>query len=90
LTDVIPSQDIAAVIDEVEPCIQRAKEEAHAANDPIPKHAVMIPGVVGKSPTMAKVAEFVVIDKVRTMVLQEKRPLHLGRTGQTSSLLDRR
>ncbi|KAM3509786.1 hypothetical protein MY11210_006189 [Beauveria gryllotalpidicola] len=72
LTDVVSSQDIAAVNDEIEPYIQQARNKTHAAYDLIPKQTVMIPGVVGKSPTMAKIAEFEVIDKLRTSVLQKK------------------
>lgn len=72
LTDLISNQDIAAVNDEVEPYIQRAKAESHAAYDLAPKQTVMVPGVVGKSPTMAKIAEFDVIDALRRLTLQKK------------------
>ncbi|KAK2839263.1 Dioxygenase swnH1 [Arthroderma sp. PD_2] len=72
LTDLVSSQGIAAVNDELEPYIQKAKAETHAAYDLIPKQTVMVPGVVGKSPTMAKIAEFEVIDKLRTLILQKK------------------
>ncbi|QKX58566.1 uncharacterized protein TRUGW13939_05691 [Talaromyces rugulosus] len=72
LTDVVSSQDIAAIEDELEPYIQKAKAEPHAAYDLVPKQTTMIPGVVGKSPTMAKIAEFEIIDRVRTSVLQKK------------------
>ena len=72
LTDLVSSQDIAAVNDELEPYIQKAKAEAHAAYDLAPKQTVMVPGVVGKSPTMVKIAEFEVIDRLRTLALQRK------------------
>lgn len=72
LTDLVSSQDIAAVNDEVEPYIQKAKAETHDAYDLIPKQTTMVPGVVGKSPTMAKIAEFEAIDKLRTAILQKK------------------
>ena len=72
LTDLVSSQDIAAVNDELEPYIEKAKAETHAAYDLAPKQTVMVPGVVGKSPTMAKIAEFEVIDKLRTLTLQKK------------------
>ena len=72
LTDLVSSQDIAAVNNEVEPYIQKAKVETHAAYDLVPSQTVMVPGVVGKSPTMAKIAEFDVIDRLRTSTLQKK------------------
>ena len=72
LTDLVSSQDIATVDDEVEPYVQKAKAETHSAYDLVPGQTVMVPGVVGKSPTMAKIAEFKVIDKLRTLTLQKK------------------
>ncbi|KAF2965359.1 hypothetical protein GQX73_g8238 [Xylaria multiplex] len=72
LTDLVSSQDIAAVNDEVEPYIQKAKAETHAAYSLIPKQTIVVPGVVGKSPTMARIAEFSVIDQLRTLILQRK------------------
>lgn len=74
LTDLVSSQEISAVNDELNPYIEteNAKTETHAAYDLVPKETVMIPGVVGKSPTMAKIAEFEVIEKLRTTVLQKK------------------
>ena len=72
LTDLVSSQDIAAVNDELEPYIQKAKAETHAAYDLVPNTTVMVPGVVGKSPTMARIAELEVIDKLRTLTLQKK------------------
>ena len=72
LTDLVSSHDIAAVNDEVEPYIQKAKAETHAAYDLIPNQTTVVAGVVGKSPTMANIAELEVIDKLRTLVLQKK------------------
>ena len=72
LTDLVSNQDIAAVNNELEPYVQKAKGETHAAYDLIPSQTVMVSGVVGKSPTMAKIAEFEVIDKLRTLILQKK------------------
>ncbi|KAI2623008.1 hypothetical protein GGS26DRAFT_566874 [Hypomontagnella submonticulosa] len=72
LADLVSSQDIAAVNAELEPYIQKAKAETHAAYSLIPEQTVMVPGVVGKSPTMAKIAEFEVIDQLRTLVLQRR------------------
>ncbi|ORY11780.1 hypothetical protein BCR34DRAFT_483529 [Clohesyomyces aquaticus] len=72
LTNLVSSQDIAAVNDEVEPYIQRARAETHAAYDLVPRQTIMVPGVVGKSTTMVKIAEFEVIDRLRTLVLQKK------------------
>ncbi|KAI4274908.1 MAG: hypothetical protein L6R38_006017 [Xanthoria sp. 2 TBL-2021] len=72
LTDLVSSQDIAAVNDELEPYVQKAKADTHAAYDLVPNQTVMVPGVVGKSPTMAKIAEFEVIDELRTVTLQKK------------------
>ena len=72
LTGLISSQDIAAVNDEIEPWVRKARAETHQAYDLIPKQTVMVPGVVGKSPTMAKIAEFAVIDALRTAILEKK------------------
>ena len=72
LTDLVSDLDVAAVNDEIEPYIQKAKAETHAAYDLVPSQTVMVPGVVGKSPTMAKIAEFEVIDRLRTLILQKK------------------
>lgn len=72
LTDLVSHQDIAAVNNELEPHIQEAKAENHAAYDLAPQQTIMVPGVVGKSPTMVKIAEFEVIDKLRTLVLAKK------------------
>ncbi len=72
LTDLVSPQDISAVNAEVEPYIQKAKAETHDAYDLCPQQTIMVPGVVGKSPTMAKIAEFSVIDKLRTLTLAKK------------------
>ncbi|KAI1818260.1 phytanoyl-CoA dioxygenase [Poronia punctata] len=72
LTDLISAQEVAAINEEIEPYIQKAKAETHDAYDLVPKQTVMVPGVVGKSPTMARIAEFEVIDQLRTLVLQKK------------------
>lgn len=72
LTDVVSNQDVAAINAELEPYIQKAKAERHAAYDLVPKQTTMVPGVVGKSPRMAKIAECEVIDQLRTAVLQKK------------------
>lgn len=72
LTDLVSSPDVAAVNDELETYIQKAKAETHAAYDLVPNQTVMVPGVVGKSPTMAKIAELEVIDQLRTLTLQRK------------------
>nr|AQV04219.1 SwnH1 [Chaetothyriaceae sp.] len=72
LTDLVSSQDVAAINEEVEPYIQKAKADDHDAYDLCPKQTIMVPGVVGKSPTMARIAEFEVIDKLRTLVLSKK------------------
>nr|POE90202.1 dioxygenase trt7 [Quercus suber] len=72
LTGLVSAQDIAAVNNEIEPYVEKARAETHQAYDLIPKQTIMVPGVVGKSPTMAKIAEFEVIDALRTLVLQKR------------------
>lgn len=73
LTDLVSRQDIAAVNHGLEPYIQKAKvEDTHAAYDLVPNQTVMVSGVVGKSPTMARIAEFEVINRLRTLTLQKK------------------
>ncbi|KID96322.1 phytanoyl-CoA dioxygenase, partial [Metarhizium majus ARSEF 297] len=72
LVDLVSPQDVAAINAEIEPYIQKARAESHEAYDLIPKQTIMVPGVVGKSPTMARMAELDVIDTLRTRVLQRK------------------
>lgn len=72
LTGLVSNQDITAVNNEIEPHVQNARAETHNAYDLIPKQTVMVPGVVGKSPTMAKIAENEVIEALRTSVLKRK------------------
>lgn len=72
LTGLVTSQDVAAVNDELEPYVRKAQAENHNSYDLIPKQTTMVPGVVGKSPTMAKIAEFKVIDRLRTSVLRRQ------------------
>ncbi|KAF2430776.1 hypothetical protein EJ08DRAFT_696989 [Tothia fuscella] len=72
LTDLVSSQEVVAVNDEMEPYIHKAKSETHQAYDLIPKQTTMVPGVVGKSPTMAKIAEFEVIAALTAAILEKK------------------
>lgn len=72
LKNLVSSHDIAAVNNEIEPYIQKARAETHAAYDLVPKQTIMVPGVVGKSPTMLKIAEFEVVDQLRTLLMQKK------------------
>jgi ectoine hydroxylase-related dioxygenase (phytanoyl-CoA dioxygenase family) len=72
LTDLISSQDVASINDEMEPHVQKARAESHGAYDLIPKETIMVPGVVGKSSTMAKIAELEVIDRLRNSVLEKR------------------
>jgi ectoine hydroxylase-related dioxygenase (phytanoyl-CoA dioxygenase family) len=72
LTGLVSSQDIDAVNKEVEPHVNKARSETHQAYDLIPRQTIMVPGVVGKSPTMARIAEFEVIDALRNAVLEKK------------------
>lgn len=71
LTNLVANQDIADVNSEIEPYVDRARAETHSAYDLIPKQTIVVPGVVGKSPTMANIAEFEVIDALRTSILQK-------------------
>lgn len=72
LTGLVSSQDIAAVNEEIEPYVHKARAENHQAYDLIPKQTIMVPGVVGKSPTMAKIAEFEAIDALRKAILEKQ------------------
>ena len=76
LTDLVSSQDIAAFNAELEAHIQKAKAETHAAHDLAPNQMMIVPGVVGKSPTMVKIAEFEEIDKLRILVFKESALQH--------------
>ncbi|PVI03273.1 phytanoyl-CoA dioxygenase [Periconia macrospinosa] len=72
LTSLVSSQDIAAVNAEMEPYIQEARKETHEAYDLIPKQTIMVPGVVGKSPTMSHIAELAPIHTLRNAVLEKR------------------
>ncbi|KAL8815193.1 MAG: hypothetical protein Q9191_008480, partial [Dirinaria sp. TL-2023a] len=72
LTDLVSPTDLAAINAELEPYIQQSKTSSHEAYDLIPSQTVMVPGVVGKSDTMARIAELDVIDKLRTAVLERR------------------
>ncbi|USP76412.1 SwnH1 [Curvularia clavata] len=72
LKNLVDAKDVAAINDELEPYVERARTELHAAYDLVPKQTIMVAGIVGKSPTMVKIAEHEVVDKLRTLVLQKK------------------
>ncbi|KAI0393169.1 phytanoyl-CoA dioxygenase [Xylariaceae sp. FL0594] len=72
LTDLVPPQDVASINQELEPYIEQARAETHEAYDLIPNQTVVVPGIVGKSPTMTRIAEFEIIDQLRTLVLAKK------------------
>lgn len=71
LKDLVPIHDIAAINSELEPYIQKARAKSHTAYDLVPEQTIMVPGIVGKSSTMLKIAELEVIDKLRTLILQK-------------------
>ena len=73
LTDLISPQDTVSLNNELEPYIQAARASSHTAYDLVPSQTIMVPGVIGKSPTMLKICEYdPVIDKLRTAVLRKK------------------
>ncbi|RMZ73567.1 Phytanoyl- dioxygenase [Pyrenophora seminiperda CCB06] len=72
LKNLVAGKDIASINEELDPYVEEARAKSHAAYDLVPEQTIMVPGTVGKSPTLVKVAELEVIDRLRTLVLQKK------------------
>ncbi|OAG42629.1 hypothetical protein AYO21_03214 [Fonsecaea monophora] len=73
LTGFATAEDMAAVDRDVEAHRAQTRSTEKSALHIIPKETLAIPGLVGKSATMAKIcAESPVLEELRTSILQEK------------------
>ncbi|KPM44118.1 hypothetical protein AK830_g2431 [Neonectria ditissima] len=72
LTDFVTSDDLAAIEQDIEPYKKNTKSTEKSALHIIPKETLAVPGLVGKSPTVAKICEFPVLDKLRTSILEHR------------------
>ncbi|KAK7432153.1 hypothetical protein QQZ08_001098 [Neonectria magnoliae] len=72
LTDLVTPEDLATIEEDIKPYKEATKSTEDSALHIIPKETLAVPGLVGKSPTVAKICEFPVLEKLRTSILQEK------------------
>jgi swainsonine biosynthesis dioxygenase SwnH1/2 len=72
LTNFATPEDLAAVDEDVEAHRERAPTTEKTALDLIPKETLAVPGLVGKSPTIAKICESSVLEQLRKSILEEK------------------
>ncbi|EOD49740.1 hypothetical protein GTA08_BOTSDO01306 [Neofusicoccum parvum] len=71
LTNLVSPEDLAAIDKDVEAQRKDTKSTEGSAMAIVPKETLAVPGLVGKSPTVAKVCESPVLDRLRTSLLQE-------------------
>ncbi|KAH7054388.1 hypothetical protein B0J12DRAFT_451851 [Macrophomina phaseolina] len=71
LTDFASAEELAAIDADVEVHKQNAPTTEGSALGLIPKETLVVPGLVGKSPTVAKICESPVLEQLRTSILQE-------------------
>ncbi|OQU94810.1 hypothetical protein CLAIMM_01106 [Cladophialophora immunda] len=72
LTGFATAEDIAAIDRDVEAHRKQTRSTEKSALHIIPKETLAIPGLVGKSPIIAKICESPVLEELRTSILQEK------------------
>ncbi|OJD30290.1 phytanoyl-dioxygenase [Diplodia corticola] len=71
LTDLVSAEDLAAIDADVEHHRSQAPPTEGSALHIIPKETLAIPGLVGKSPTVAKLCELPVLEDLRRAILRE-------------------
>jgi hypothetical protein len=72
LKDLVSTTDLNAIDSEIEDYRIRHQQRENGALSLIPKETFVLPGLVGKSPTVAKICELPVLDTLRTSLLQER------------------
>ncbi|KIX98556.1 uncharacterized protein Z520_05857 [Fonsecaea multimorphosa CBS 102226] len=72
LTEFATAEDLAAIDRDVEAHRAQTRSTEKSALHIIPKETLAVPGLVGKSPTVAKICESPVLEELRTSILQEK------------------
>ncbi|KAH7002445.1 hypothetical protein EDB80DRAFT_79266 [Ilyonectria destructans] len=71
LTDFVSLEDLDAIDVDVKAHQKDVKSTENSALHIIPKETLAVPGLVGKSPTVAKICEFPVLDNLRTSILKD-------------------
>lgn len=71
LTNFATAEELAAIDEDVEVHRRDARSTEKSALHIIPKETLTIAGLVGKSPTIAKLCESPVLETLRTSILQE-------------------
>lgn len=71
LTNFAKLEDLAAIDKDVEAHRKQTQSTENSALKIIPKETLAVPGLVGKSPTVAKLCELPVLEQLRTSILQE-------------------
>lgn len=72
LTDFTSCEQLAAIDKEIEKHQERALGAEKAGIPIIPKETIVIPGLVGKSPTIAKICEDPILEGLRKEILEER------------------
>lgn len=71
LTDFATPEELAAIDEDVEAHRSEARSTEQSALHIIPKETLSISGLVGKSPTIAKLCESPILEKLRTSILRD-------------------
>lgn len=72
LTDFASPEQLAAIDRDISPHIETAQKNGTSGIAIIPKETTVVPGLVGKSDTVAGLCEDPVLDEVRTRILQDR------------------
>ncbi len=72
LTDFTTPEHLAAIDNDVEAHRKQTRTTEKSAMKLIPKETLAVPGLVGKSPTIVKICESPVLEKLRSSILEEK------------------
>ncbi|KAF2726720.1 phytanoyl-CoA dioxygenase [Polyplosphaeria fusca] len=72
LTDLVSPSDLSAIDTELSPYHQRPDTSTSTALSLIPPETLVIPGLVGKSATIARLCESPVLEALRTHILRDE------------------
>lgn len=72
LTDLVSTTQLANIEADLEAHVKSAPSTENSALHIIPKETLAIPGLVGKSQTVAEICELTVLDQLREAILEEK------------------
>lgn len=72
LTNFATPEDLASIDQDVSEHVEAARSHGASGIPIIPKETTVVPGLVGKSPTVAKLCESFILDQVRTRILEDR------------------